>query len=264
METRAFAMEQAAALLLDVQREVRRLRRGAKPGVDAVHDVRVATRRLDACLDVFRAQFRRKGARAMRKTLRALRKAAGAVRDRDIAIELYREAGEPVPPRLRGERAALGEALRAIPVEFRALASRRREDETAARAVGVELLALLIPKFFRAGRKALDCGPGSRRLHAFRIEGKRLRYTIELFAPLLQRRTVERILTVLRRVQHLLGEISDCQSARTLLGNDASPAMAEFLDTREHHRLTEFRRYWRGTVERREQAWQQYLGEVQG
>lgn len=262
METRAFAMEQAAALLRDVQREVRRVRRGAKPSVDAVHDVRVATRRLDACLDVFRRQFRRKGARAMRQKLRELRKAAGAVRDRDIAIELYREAGESMLPRLPGERATLGDALRAIPVEFRALDLRRRDDETVARAFGVELLALLIPKFFRAGRKALDCGPGSRRLHAFRIEGKQLRYTIELFAPLLERRTVERILNVLRRVQHLLGEISDCQSVRTLLGKDASPAMAEFLDTREHHRLTQFRRYWRGTVERREQAWQRYFGEV--
>lgn len=265
METRAFAMEQAAALLRDVRREVRRVRRGAKPGVDAVHDLRVATRRLDACLDVFRSQFRRKGARVMRQTLRELRKAAGAVRDRDIAIALCQEAGQPVPPRIHEERATLGAALHAIPVAFHAIESRRREDHgTPARTFGIPLLASMIPRFFRAGREALDCGPGSGRLHAFRIEGKRLRYTIELFAPLLNRRTVERILNVLRRVQHLLGEISDCQSVRTLLGKDASPAMTEFLNKREHHRLSQFRRYWRGTVERREESWRNYLGEVRG
>lgn len=262
METRRFASTQAAALLRDVQREIRRLHRGPRPTVDAVHDVRVATRRFDACLDVFRAQFRRKGARAMRQKLRELRKAAGAVRDRDIAIELYREAGQSVLPRLRRERASLAEALRSIPVEFRALDLRRRKDETAARDFGVELMTGMVPRFFRDGRKALDCGPGSRQLHTFRIDGKRLRYTVELFAPLFNRRMVERILRVLRRVQHLLGEISDCQSVRKLLGRDASPAMTEFLNRREHHRLSQFRRYWRRTLERREELWQRDLGEV--
>ena len=260
METRRFAMEQGAALLRAVRTEIRHARRGARPSVNAVHDVRVATRRLDACLDVFASEFRRKGARKLRLQIRELRKAAGAVRDRDIAIELYREAGEPAPPRLSEERVVRGAALRSITIDAASTVElRRHPSELPARDFGMELLSAMIPKFFRAGRKALDCGPGSRQLHAFRIEGKRLRYTLELFAPLLNRRIVQRILGVLRRVQHLLGEISDCQSVRTLLVKDASPSMTEFLNKREHHRLAQFRRYWRGTVERREESWQQYF-----
>jgi CHAD domain-containing protein len=82
---------------------------------DAIHDIRVAIRRLSRCLRAL-AQFFPPGAR--RKTLRRLRglmDLAAAVRDRDIALELFAASGIPpgaaVMARLRRQR---GQSLRAL------------------------------------------------------------------------------------------------------------------------------------------------------
>jgi CHAD domain-containing protein len=54
--------------------------------VEPLHDMRVATRRLRAALEVFRPCFPRKGYRGAMKPLKALADALGERRDRDVAI----------------------------------------------------------------------------------------------------------------------------------------------------------------------------------
>src|SRR5262245_3086583 len=53
---------------------------------EAVHKLRVATRRARAALDMFAGALPRKALRRGRKTLRKLRRAAGAVRNLDVLL----------------------------------------------------------------------------------------------------------------------------------------------------------------------------------
>jgi len=55
--------------------------------IDRVHDMRVATRRLRAALEVFEAAFPRKRFRKALKKVKALADALGERRDRDVEIE---------------------------------------------------------------------------------------------------------------------------------------------------------------------------------
>ena len=55
-----------------------------------LHDMRVATRRLRAALEMFRPCFPRKRYRRAMKPLKALAAALGERRDRDVAIEFLR------------------------------------------------------------------------------------------------------------------------------------------------------------------------------
>ena len=63
--------------------------------IEQVHDMRVATRRLQAAMEVFRKCFPRKRRRAALKQVRALADALGERRDPDVSIEsLESLAGE--------------------------------------------------------------------------------------------------------------------------------------------------------------------------
>jgi CHAD domain-containing protein len=80
--------------------------------VERVHDMRVATRRLRAAMEVFAACFPRKRLRKALKEVKALADALGARRDCDVEIEfLERFAGE-ADPGDRGSVAALVGRLR--------------------------------------------------------------------------------------------------------------------------------------------------------
>ena len=61
--------------------------------IERVHDMRVATRRLRAALEVFEPCFPRKRYREALKRVKALADALGERRDRDVAIEFL--AGLP-------------------------------------------------------------------------------------------------------------------------------------------------------------------------
>lgn len=73
--------------------------------VERVHDMRVATRRLRAALEVFEACFPRKRHRKALKRVKALADALGGRRDLDVEIELLESfAGEVAA----GDREQLG------------------------------------------------------------------------------------------------------------------------------------------------------------
>jgi len=90
---REFAHTQTTVLL---QRFALQVNRAARTGdVEAIHDLRVAIRRLSRCLRVFAQFFSRRGCKKMRRRLKGLMDACGAVRDRDIAIDLLAKGGFP-------------------------------------------------------------------------------------------------------------------------------------------------------------------------
>ncbi|HEY7392823.1 MAG TPA: CHAD domain-containing protein, partial [Bryobacteraceae bacterium] len=59
----------------------------------AVHDLRVAIRRLNRCLQVFSQFYPGNSGKKLRRRLKTLMEAAGHVRDLDVAIQLVANAG---------------------------------------------------------------------------------------------------------------------------------------------------------------------------
>ncbi|MCC6383440.1 MAG: CHAD domain-containing protein [Dehalococcoidia bacterium] len=90
-----FAAERARELMQKLGKEIENSRTHGDP--DAIHDLRVAVRRLSQCLDVFSGLFPSKSAKRVRKRIRRIRQLAGDVRDIDIALELLGKVPLPVP-----------------------------------------------------------------------------------------------------------------------------------------------------------------------
>jgi CHAD domain-containing protein len=111
---REYARLQTSILL---RRLAFQVNRAATSGhADSIHDLRVAIRRLSRCLRAFSQFFPGREWKKIRRQLRGLMQAAGAVRDRDIALELLAEAGvsrrAAVAMRLEAERRSAGRDLR--------------------------------------------------------------------------------------------------------------------------------------------------------
>jgi CHAD domain-containing protein len=80
--------------------------------IEPVHDMRVATRRLRAALEMFRPCFPRRAYRAALKPLKALADALGERRDRDVSIEFLEGFLEQAPAADRGRLEILLARLR--------------------------------------------------------------------------------------------------------------------------------------------------------
>ncbi len=88
---RRHALEQARVLLRRFAYQVNRVSRSG--GMDEIHDLRVAVRRLNQCLRVFAQFFPEAKQKRIRKRLRKVMSLAAEVRNCDVALELAREAG---------------------------------------------------------------------------------------------------------------------------------------------------------------------------
>lgn len=115
------------------------------------------------------------------------------------------------------------------------------------------MLPLRIAAYFAAGRTVAAEAADARDLHRFRLEGKRLRYTMELFAPCYGPGW-NRYLTLLRGAQTWLGDLNDCDAAMRLLAEiEVGPGhrrkAARFLKTRSAELYAGFQRFWREDVD---------------
>jgi CHAD domain-containing protein len=110
--------------------------------VERLHDMRVATRRLRAALEVFEPCFPRKRRRKALKRVKALADALGERRDRDVQIEFLeglvaeapgadREALEALIERLREEQRRANEDLAPFVAPKRLKKLERRLGELA-------------------------------------------------------------------------------------------------------------------------------------
>ncbi len=225
---KVFAARAVRKRLAGLTREIPGVREASDP--EAVHRMRVASRRLRSALEVFGGCFPPRSVRQWNRQMRSLRRALGAARDTDVRIEfldsLLQTVEDPgVRPgierlilrqrqlrdeeqrhvlraleRLRssGVTAEMKQALRAMGSEQ----SPRARSE-AARSILPRLDALLAlePCVHRPGQTAEH--------HSMRIAAKRLRYTVEIFEPLFADRLTGAI-AALRTLQDMLGEIHDC------------------------------------------------------
>jgi CHAD domain-containing protein len=111
---REFVRLQTGTLVRRMATEVNRTARTGD--AHAIHDLRVAIRRLSRCLRVFAQFYPGRSWKQIRRRLSDLMDACGAVRDRDIAIELVEQAGvpadSPLVRQLDAERRAANLELR--------------------------------------------------------------------------------------------------------------------------------------------------------
>jgi CHAD domain-containing protein len=101
-----YAREQASTLL---RRLAFRMNRAAKVrDADSIHDLRVAIRRFEQCLQIFHQFLSGGHKKKIRRRLRKIMELSGEIRNRDIALDLLKQAGlparSPLSARLARER----------------------------------------------------------------------------------------------------------------------------------------------------------------
>lgn len=273
--------------------------------IEYVHQTRVATRRLRSVLPLFADCLPTKTAKRWRKRMRAVTKALGEARDADVQIEAVQQflekaaddehAGtERVLLRLQQRRehiqptvvdtldeleaSGLVEEMQQTLTTLRGKARKKGGDtpsQYAYRHVYDEVTARL--EEFLDFEEHVHSPENREELHQMRIAAKRLRYTMEAFAPLYAGALDEAIKTV-KKIQSLLGDVHDGdvwvdyvpqfieeERARTVeyFGDDAAMGslQAGFEALRQDRRAFRqeqygaFVEYWNATV--RAGAWEQ-------
>lgn len=198
---------------------------------EALHDFRVALRRLHTLLRVYRDDLDHRF-RMINKQLRRLARATNALRDREVHIAWLCEQQRqtPVTPlgvlieQLKAEQdRAMRRACPQVLTQFNELATRlhralrapadargRRAQTTLSFAqAAARRLRELGNKLARRLAKIDPADADDERVHAARIAGKRLRYVMEPLSSAIP--GAQRLLTRLRALQDLLGDIHDCQ-----------------------------------------------------
>lgn len=233
-----FGAEALLKRLQALMQEVEGVRRAED--VECVHRMRVASRRLRTALSLFQDSLPPREFDAWRKQIRRVTRALGAARDTDVQLlflqtfldglsaeeKACRPGIERLLLRWRQRRACLQqEVIRALDrleasrtaermgqlLRERLVEARVQQVNVAApavylrayRAISLRLEELLA---FDAYVYRPEC---IAELHALRIAAKRLRYTMEVFAPLYADGLKEP-LQVVRAVQEMVGDIHDC------------------------------------------------------
>jgi CHAD domain-containing protein len=197
-----------------------------------VHQLRVATRRADAALRIFRSYLPDKGCKAARRRLRAVRRAAGDARDWDVFLLDLGQRGQRRPAGERpgldlltgyafGQRAAAQSVLEAVSLTHGAGFDEFLTDTVAAVRPAREgpptLLDLARPTLAALHQNLEAAASGDLRdytqLHQVRIAGKRLRYAMEVFADCFPAPFREEIYPLVEEMQDVLGRANDSHVA---------------------------------------------------
>jgi CHAD domain-containing protein len=211
--------------------------------IEALHDMRVAARRLRAAMQAFRANLPER-AQGFRDELGYIGRALGEVRDLDVFLENL-EAWEREDPEHAEALVAVGAVLRdrrtAARGRMLAVLDRRRYDlfierfaaflrrgsppsPEAGRLPILEVAPALLRRRYRSLSKlgnAITAKSPPDDYHALRIEGKKLRYALEFVSPVYGAPAIDfaRRLTAL---QDVLGLHQDAYVAIDLLNDLAS------------------------------------------
>ena len=202
-------------------------------GVDAVHDIRVAIRRLRSVLRDFASVVDKRPLAELTKALKKLGGELGRVRDIDVLIEELEDLEkdgdgknsegirliiDDLRKRRTGESKALeksitGEFVLELRTRFTAsiesaLRQRRLFEFESVRDEGSRTIQKCLGEFQELSG-ALYRPYSVKRLHRLRIAGKHLRYAIELFQPQFGD-ALKPFAEGMKRMQSHLGEIHDC------------------------------------------------------
>src|SRR5262245_7631010 len=202
---------------------------GARKGdVHAVHQARVATRRIREALPVI---AHGRAGKSLTKSVRRLTRALGPVRELDVALmnlDQLRESGD-VPQTaivrlhqlITEERQRLGGEMVRVIAQYNLPKLQKKAVAAARRGIpartGTRDPRQVAEAMSRAARRAVALRASMEnaggmylpdRLHQVRIAVKKLRYALEIARDLSGSRATARIRT-LKRVQDLLGRMHD-------------------------------------------------------
>ncbi len=187
-----------------------------------LHDLRVAIRRVQQCQRLFGGHSNK---------LRRLMDRSSAVRNCDVTLELL-DSAHVLTARLKKEiQTQRATAQQDLTAHLNAPKFKISHNKTFKRRE----LPRMITQWFKAGDTAAQDGPES--LHRFRLLGKRLRYTLELFPD------TEALVDQLRSVQDHLGAIQDCVAALPFL--EAHPRAITAIKKLQSTRERAFRTFWK-------------------
>jgi CHAD domain-containing protein len=200
-----------------------------------VHQLRVASRRAGAALELLTPCLPKKFAKRLRRLLKSLRRAAGAARDWDVFHELLigsklfgSETAAPARDLLLGICCARRMAAQrhlidvaasdgeAFLHEIRHLAIESltwEEKEKVTGKVG-ELAQHVVAALQQELSEQAAAPPAAyEELHAVRILGKRLRYSMEIFAECFSSPFREQLYPAVEEMQEILGSVTDAHVA---------------------------------------------------
>lgn len=231
--------------------ELLRLRRAVikTSDLDDIHDLRVASRRFRAVLELF-SPFAPKGPKTeIKKSVRDLTRVLGGLRNIDEAQLFFRSHLQPEPSTgstlFRALSTLRAEELKRIRKTLKAFDHRtldrmarevveRLTEESVTERHTISLLAYFsevsIRQYLPIHRLLGGVtAPGQRASrHALRIAIKKWRYFFEIIAPILDRDYTP-ILELLKEYQSILGRMNDIAEFEALLGNLKLPR-----DERKH------------------------------
>ncbi|HXO19946.1 MAG TPA: CHAD domain-containing protein [Thermoanaerobaculia bacterium] len=218
---------------------------------EALHDFRVALRRLRSCLKAYRAHLEDSVPRKLAKKLRRLADATGSGRDAEVQIEWLRQRASHLSAyhraglawlldRLEARKREAYDAIRAeVAEEFAEVERELRRRLSVYRAevrldgaekretLGGTTAAILreMGGELAAHLARLDGAGDEREVHRARIRAKRLRYLVEPLADEVAdaRPLVKRI----KNLQDLLGELHDAHVLEHELARAVEAAAAE-------------------------------------
>ena len=203
--------------------------REEKQLTERIHELRVATRRAGAALEVFSECLPDKVYKTARRQLRNLRRAAGEARDWDVLIaRLMKDADETAAEDRAGVDMLIGYAM-----AHRIPAQRQLELASPNYPFGFErfmaatlgairykglgrttlpsfarpILATMLDRLNRAAASVQ--GSNYEQLHDIRIAGKGVRYAMEIFVDCFGPALRRQLCPALAEMQQILGDVND-------------------------------------------------------
>jgi CHAD domain-containing protein len=231
----------AAETGIRLERFSKQLRHAAKHPEDpeAIHDLRVSIRRAVQACKTFGELLDRAPVKHLRRRLRKLMDLCAAVRNCDVALTLLDEAGVTTSAsasRLKKMRSEAAEKLHDYLKKERpkrrpapGVRSHPKErdwklDESLEHNLS-RILPVRAEEFFASGTAALSARSDYHKLHQFRLQAKRFRYTLELFESFYGTE-MPKAAEILKELQDRLGAINDCATSITILERDRRAAAA--------------------------------------
>jgi len=214
---------------------------GPSSDVENVHQLRVATRRAMAAMEIFGSLLPERRSRWIVKRLKQVRRAAGDARDLDVMAARLTKRVEDDPDgerysallhRVRYARETAQGPIESVyrkldrkdyPRRVAGLVKRIRfrdiTDEFSRPTYGAaagKALRPLAEEFFAAGDADFQ---DYEALHAFRILGKQVRYVMEIFAAAFEPWFKKELYKQVETLQEKLGQVNDHAAAADHLAN---------------------------------------------
>ncbi len=263
-ESRKFAAEHAQKLLGRLAFEINRVTKSRD--AESVHGLRVSLRKFSQTLQLFRDFFPGEKMQKIDRRVRKVMRSAQQLRNLDTALRLLPKAHRSGSSTLRAKlQVRRKECERLLVVLLKRWTERKSSAKwraalqaAVARPAGdlakitIRQLARkatprLAGKFLKRGKEAIRANASLSDLHDFRIAAIRFRYALELLGPV-SNLPLNSWLPDIKRVQTMVGEISDYQAARELVSS--YPAADQFdgwLKQRQRKAANAFRQFWEET-----------------